>query len=622
MTSAESIRRPIFLGAAALVVVASAVGCYLEERGSNADGAAGNGKTRGGERTIQAAPLNLQPGPAAVAGQWEIVPMPERSKRVQAIHSVLLPSGKVLMVNGSSSRDNADPSTYAHVDNTALFDPASMTYRRIPSTPWPGEDRADIDLFCTSHVQMWNGNVLFAGGTRSYGHNFQGMKSSYEFDWQRESWSYAGQMAEGRWYATLVPRADGTILAAGGINENGDDETAHSFEIYNPSEPVPENRWKQWDARDGRGGRASPFTLDWGIDHYPRIFPQLDGSMYLTNDGTGYGNRTTRRTYFFTLPDWKVGARVAWTSGNARSDRTRTYGATIVDPTKEDGSLLALGGQQGSPDQTYGPGKPVGDADVTSSLERFDAKTKRWSGTPGFLAVDGQKGRVNHMAVILPTKQVLVVGGGAYHFYEPAFEPILMTPDAAAPGGFTRALMNPMTQPRFYHTSALLLPDGRVWVAGGNFKRAYRNNDGSVDMGAGTSPDGRTADFEDNVFPAEIWQHEVYSPPYLFLPGPRPEIVQAPDVMAFGMDFPLTVQNAGAGGSVVAIRLGASTHSIDMGQRLLTLPIVARDDTSGKLTIRMPANAGQKNIYTPGHYMLFFVNGEGKPSKAAMARIQ
>jgi hypothetical protein len=560
-------------------------------------------------------------GQASSAGTWQAVSMLPLRERTQAVHAALLPSGKILVVNGTSSRDNTLSTVYANVDNTALFDPATGRTRRITSTPWPGVDRPDIDMFCSGHVQTWNGNVLFAGGTKTYENNFQGHRASYEFDWRNEVWKFAGNLGEGRWYPTLVPRADGTLVALGGVNEEGNDQISHTFEVYNPFERDVTKRWKTYDARDRAGEQKSPFTLDWGIDHYPRVFAQRDGRLYLTNDGTGYGNRATRRSYFFDFPTWAPGEHVDFSAGPTRADRTRTYAAAFLDPTRDDGSIVILGGQQGSADQTLGPNKAIPNAEVASSLEYYDAASNAWTLTPAFLEQDDLKGRVNHMAVILPTKQVLVVGGGAYHFHEPAFEPQLLTPDASAPGGFRKQLMNPMTQPRLYHQNALLLPDGRVWVAGGNYKRAFLRTDGTVDLGAGTSQNGRTMAYEDRLFPAEIWQQEIFSPPYLFLPGPRPEILSAPEEAFYDTDFTLNVANSTPGASVVAIRLGSATHSIDMGQRLLSLEIVSEELTQGKITVRAPGSDGRKNIYPPGYYMVFYVNSSGKPSKAAMVRI-
>ncbi len=69
--------------------------------------------------------------------------------------------------------------------------------------------------------------------------------------------------------------------------------------------------------------------------------------------------------------------------------------------------------------------------------------------------------------------------------------------------------MAAQAEERGYHSTALLLPDGRIVSAG---------DDGPSDLGGQSD---------------EI---EVFSPPYLFK-GPRPQITSAPDAVPYGSTF-------------------------------------------------------------------------------------
>ena len=71
--------------------------------------------------------------------------------------------------------------------------------------------------------------------------------------------------------------------------------------------------------------------------------------------------------------------------------------------------------------------------------------------------------------------------------------------------------------------------------------------------------------------------------------------------------------------SVVLIKLGSMTHAWDMGQRLADL-LFSQTLAGGTATVRITAPEN-KNLYPPGYYMLFYVNGNGKPSKASMVHL-
>lgn len=88
-------------------------------------------------------------------GHWDVIDFPEEY-RLNTIHAALLHTGKILLVAGSgNNQKNFDAKKF----ETRLWDPEKRTIKSIP-TP--------VDLFCTGHTQLPNGNLLIAGGTQRY----------------------------------------------------------------------------------------------------------------------------------------------------------------------------------------------------------------------------------------------------------------------------------------------------------------------------------------------------------------------------------------------------------------------------------------------------------------------
>jgi hypothetical protein len=139
---------------------------------------------------------------------------------------------------------------------------------------------------------------------------------------------------------------------------------------------------------------------------------------------------------------------------------------------------------------------------------------------------------------------------------------------------------------RMYHSTAVLLPDGRVLVAGG----------------------GRLA-------PAIDYSNaEIYSPPYLFR-GARPTISAAPAVVAYGSTFSVQTPDAGKIASVALIRLATNTHAFDSDQRYVNLTYTRSSDG---LLVTSPANA---TYAPPGFYHLFILDNNGVPSVSTMIQV-
>lgn len=583
-------------------------------------------------------------GPGVEKGAWYVPPLPPESDRMQAVHMAMLPNGYVLIVNGSSNRnrivdghilEGVDTRDFAVVDNVAIWNPAAPLgtpgLRRIAAPPTPGADGEAVDLFCSAHHQLADGNVLFVSGTREYvpGDNFYGSKVTRLFNWQTEGWSDAGKLVDGHWYPALAELADGRIVVLSGIAYDNFSNSPW-IEIYDPAAPVGQ----RWTAVDSRTIPNSPFSAPAGkgggrdtLDHYPRLAPTPDGRLFISGDGSGGGDQVSRNTYYMEIGPPKSGGQppeIRFTLGPPRPDPRKTYNTAFQDPVRQDGTEIYIGGMVNSDNFNYGPPFPPPNPSIrtTAMLERFTPGAGgggQWKVTEDFLGRGPEAARLMHVGVLLPTRQVLVMGGGNYGYYGPMVRPQLLTPDAKAPGGFRVATMNPGTQPRLYHNNAILLPDGRVLAAGGNVFRAARDvATGKVRLDTWQRPDGAYQFTPQGLAwtpPAEVWQMEVFYPPYLFLPGPRP-VVTAPAAAVYGEEVKVEVGNATEGGSVVLIKLPSVTHGWDMAQHLTDLPVVRRAGST--FTVRMPTNA---NLHPPGYSMLFYVNAQGKPSEAAMVRL-
>ena len=107
--------------------------------------------------------------------------------------------------------------------------------------------------------------------------------------------------------------------------------------------------------------------------------------------------------------------------------------------------------------------------------------------------------------------------------------------------------MAAQTAPRMYHSTALLLPDGRVLSAGQSSGK-YENTG------------------------------EIFSPPYRFK-GARPVITDAPATLSYRAAFAVTSPEAASIARLVLIKPGAVTHSCNFDQRYVQCSFTASGST-------------------------------------------
>ena len=384
-------------------------------------------------------------------------------------------------------------------------------------------------LFCAGHEFLPDGRLLVVGGHISDNH---GLPDANVFDAASGSWQADAPMSQGRWYPTATTLPSGEVLVLSGQNENGVIAT------------IPEI----WDGAAWR----QLTTASLALPNYPRTFVAPDGRVFYAGV-----NKQSR---------WlDVTGTGAWSLGPTLNYGTRTYGSAVMYAP---GRILFVGG--GS--------TPTNTAEIIN----LNSASPSWSYT-GSMAY----ARWNLNATVLPTGDVLVTGGTS-------------DGDRTNPAGAVNVaeLWNPGTGQwsqlataapllRGYHSTALLLPDGRVLHAGGG--------DGGV---------------------PNNFNYEVYSPPYLFK-GTRPVISGGtPDVVGYGQMMNVATPDAASISKVSFIRLGSVTHAFDQAQRFVPLVF---SQSAGGLSVTLPTS---RTVATPGPYLLFIVNADGIPSVGRIMRLQ
>ena len=305
-----------------------------------------------------------------------------------------------------------------------------------------------------------------------------------------------------------------------------------------------------WETNKGGGWRnLTSAQLD--MPFYPTLFNAPDGRVF-------YAGPQPQSRFLNT-----AGAG-SWAMGPRRTFGGRSYGAAAM---YDNGKILMAGG--GNP--------PTAMAEVID----LAAPTPTWRRTNPMAFA-----RRHNTAVILADGKVLVVNGSSSSGNDAKLA--VLAPELWFPGTGEWKTMASAAVKRVYHSTAMLLPDGRVLSAGGGRPRA---SNGGTD--------------NENC--------EIFEPPYLFK-GPRPTITSATARVGYNGTLTIQTPNAAAIEVVRLIRLPSQTHTVDFNQRASTLTFTRG---AGVLSARVPANP---NLNPPGHYMVFIVAG-GVPSIARIIRV-
>jgi Domain of unknown function (DUF1929)/Bacterial Ig domain len=446
-------------------------------------------------------------------GQWgPLIPLP-----AVAIHSALLPSGRILLWQGD----------FASGGQQYVLDSQTGHVMQIPD--------AKADLFCAGQAVLADGRVLVIGGTSTSGG--LGVNDITAFDWHNEAWQELAPMSYRRWYATGTTLADGKVLVTSGEDKGGGD-IVEVPELYSPNT----NTWQSLTA----------------AKHYMPIYP-----------------------FIYQLPDGRIahlGGSEVPTASEVLDLSTGQW--TTIDSRVIDGGSIA----------NYAPGRFIkagsaaddgysGNSLKTAYTLNMNEPGAVWQPTSSMSFPRSFLNLTN-----LPDGTVLATGGGADKSGFVDANGVLQ-PEDWNPSTGSWTTYAPMSAPRLYHSVALLLPDGRVYVAGGG------GDPGVTDQKSA----------------------QIFSPPYLFK-GPRPTISSAPATLEYGSTVFVGTPDAASIARVSLIRTGSVTHAFDQNARAMQLSFT---QTAGGINVTIPSN---RNDIPPGYYMLFLVNGEGVPSIAPFVR--
>lgn len=562
-------------------------------------------------------------GIGALCALFKVRPREEVSDslKVVAVHMALLPTGKVLLMGydeGVYPVDGDHPADFTAVADSdrglcAIWDPAT------------GKARYTRDLrrnlFCAHHSFLPDGRLLVASGQFPLPGLLKELipprllapgadADVHVFDPRSETWQRLANMENGRWYPTCVTMPDGRVFITSGTN---------GFATSPGLGRGIQNTWEYADATGPVGGKQN--TNFYWFHLYPFQHVLGDGRVFT------HAKRTTR-LFDPTTSQW---SRVAPAGAlTAPPGRTPTPGDTVwpysrtgpgpgtsvllpLVPSRDGdrwvyptGRVLILGGggAEGAPEPEI-TGEPYdlhADTPATRSAEILDLgqDDAAWRATRPMA-----NGRVMPDSVLLPDGTVLVVGGGRYgrsggllaHFasveqggapdkgaLDPILEPELFDPVTETWRSLCRKPIG-----RLYHTTAMLLADGRVVVGG---------HDGALNM---------------EPYDRSRYELELFSPPYLFAAdgslAPRPVVSRAPERATYGESIEVVVDHRIS--SAALIRPSALTHQINAEQRYVGLGIVDLDRSGGDIVLAAPPDA---NVAPPGWYLLFVVDEAGTPS--------
>ncbi|KAA8528715.1 hypothetical protein F0562_036070 [Nyssa sinensis] len=487
---------------------------------------------------LAAGPSSPTPTHAA-AGQWTFL---NPNIGISAMHMQLLNNDRVVIYDRTDfGRSNISlPNGKCRIDpnDTALttdctahsveYDVATNSIRPLMVL---------TDVWCSSGALMSDGRLIQTGGFNDGDRVVRVYRPCTGCDWEE----IKSGLTQRRWYATNHILPDGRQIVIGGRRQ-------FNYEFYPKI-----------------AGATTAYNLPFLVQtNDPKIENNLYPFVFLNVDGNLFIFANNRAILFDYLKDVVVKTYPEIPGGDPRT--YPSTGSSVLLPLKNlqglamEAEVLVCGGAPKGSYTSAVNGNFVGALNTCGRIKITDP-------SPQWVMETMPLARVMGDMVLLPTGDVLIINGGSAgtagweYGRNPVFQPVIYRPNS--PIGSRFEVQNPTTIPRMYHSTAILLRDGRVLIGGSNPHITYN--------------------FVGVLFPTEL-SLEAFSPSYLdsTVVDLRPKIV-----------------------------LPVSQTKLRYGQRIAI-----------RFTVIVGVMAPGSSILAPAGYYLLFVVHQDIPSEGIWVQIQ
>ncbi|MFK8908782.1 discoidin domain-containing protein, partial [Streptomyces sp. YS-3] len=476
------------------------------------------------------------PSDPSVGGSWG----PVTGFPLVPVATAVLPGNKLLAWSAYAVDRFGGSNGYTQ---TAIMDLTTgrVTQRRV--------DNTGHDMFCPGIAMLADGRVLVTGGSNA--------SRASIYDPNTDSWSSTADMNITRGYQAMTLLSNGDAFVLGGSWSGGDGPK--DGEVWSAAT----HTWRKLPGVKVEGAMTADPAGPYRADNHMWLHATSQGRVlqlgpskqmnWITTDGDG------------TI-----------TPAGTRADSPDAMNGNAV--SYDIGKLLTLGGA------TAYQNAPATRRAYTVDLNGGGRPTATRTG-------DMAAARAFSNSVVLPDGKVAVFGGQETPVpFSDATS--VMTPEIWDPATGRFTPLATMAVPRTYHSTANLLPDGRIFSGGG----------------------GLCGDCATNHLNGAI-----FTPPYLLKPDgterTRPVITTTPPAhVALGATLPVSTGSAVS--AFALVRSGAATHSTDNDQR--RVPLTFRQTGEGSYQLAIPSDPG---VVLPGTYLLFALNADGVPSVAKMISV-